>query len=133
MRRNPVPVRLIAVVAATAVVLAGLSALPAAAAGGPNLAAGRPTAASSFNQTYTSGNLVDGNQGTYWESANNAFPQWGQVDLGSSIAIDQVVLKLPAGWGARTQTLSVQGSSDGVSFATIVSSAGYSFSGTQRR
>ena len=40
MRRNPVPVRLIAVVAATALVLAGLSALPAAAAGGPNLAAG---------------------------------------------------------------------------------------------
>ncbi len=130
MRRNPVFVRLIAVVAGTAVVLAGLSALPAAAAGGPNLAAGRPTAASSFNQTFTSSNLVDGNQGTYWESANNAFPQWGQVDLGGGIAIDQVVLKLPTGWGARTQTLSVQGSSDGVSFATIVSSAGYSFSGT---
>ena len=28
-------------------------------------------------------------------------------DLGSTVSIDQVVLKLPAGWGERTQTLSV--------------------------
>ena len=36
---------------------------------------------------------------TYWESANNAFPQWIQADLGSSVATNRVVLKLPAGWG----------------------------------
>ena len=26
-------------------------------------------------------NAVDGDANTYWESANNAFPQWVQVDL----------------------------------------------------
>ena len=57
--------------------------------------------------------MTDGNQATYWESANNAFPQWVQVDLGSSVSTNQVVLKLPtAGWGSRNQTLAVQGSTD---------------------
>ena len=47
--------------------------------------------------------VVDGNPGSYWESANNAFPQWVQVDLGSSQTVNQVVLKLPtAGWATRT-------------------------------
>lgn len=32
--------------------------------------------ASSTNQNYGAGNAGDGNQGTYWESANSAFPQW---------------------------------------------------------
>ncbi|WP_432873463.1 discoidin domain-containing protein [Microbispora rosea] len=100
---------------------------PASAAGGPNLAAGRTVTASSGNSPYVPGNLNDGNQGTYWESSNNAFPQWAQVDLGGATSIDQVVLKLPASWEARTQTLSVQGSTDGSSFSTIVSSAGRSF------
>ncbi len=56
------------------------------------------------NQTYAASNVNDGNQASYWESANNAFPQWVQVDLGSATSIDQVVLKLPSGWGARTET-----------------------------
>ena len=56
--------------------------------------------ASSYNQNYVAGNANDGNQATYWESANNAFPQWLQVDLGAAVSVDQVVLKLPpaAGW-----------------------------------
>ena len=38
------------------------------------------------------------------------------------------MLKLPtAGWGARTQTLAVQGSTDGTTFADLVASAGYAF------
>ena len=130
MRLNSVRRRWLAAAAAAALILALGPSMPAVAAGGPNLAAGKPTAASSVNQTYVASNLTDGNQATYWESANNAFPQWGQVDLGTSVAIDQVVLKLPANWGDRTETLSVQGSADGVSFATIVSSAGYTFNGT---
>src|SRR5262249_32910327 len=70
----------------------------------------------------------DGDQATYWESANNAFPQWLQVDLGASVSINKVVLKLPtANWGARTQTLSVQGSATGSGFSDIVASAGYNF------
>ncbi|MEV5961707.1 discoidin domain-containing protein [Kribbella sp. NPDC051952] len=96
----------------------------AAALAGPNLAAGKTAAASSSTQTYGASNVTDGNQGTYWESANNAFPQWVQVDLGSSVATNQVVLKLPtSGWGARNQTLAVQGSTDGQNFSDLSASA----------
>jgi hypothetical protein len=119
--------RSVAVALATGLLLTTGPVPPATAAGGPNLAAGRPASASSANGQYTAANVNDGNQSTYWESANNAFPQWVQVDLTSTTGIDQVVLKLPAGWGSRTETLSVQGSTDNASFTTIVASAGYTF------
>ena len=91
-------------------------------------AAGRPTAESSHTQTYSSSNLTDGNQGTYWESANNTFPQWAQVDLGSARSASKVVLQLPPSWGARSQTLTLQASGDGSSFTTVVASNAYTFS-----
>ena len=94
---------------------------------GGNLALGRPATATSVNQTYAAGNAVDGNAGSYWESANNAFPQSVTVDLGASRTVDRVVLKLPAGWERRTETLSVLGSTDGSSFSTLASSAGRVF------
>jgi hypothetical protein len=85
--------------------------------------------ASSSNQNYTPGNAGDGNQSTYWESANNAFPQWIQADLGAAVRTDRVVLKLPAAnWGTRTQTLAVQGGTDGQNFTDLVASRGYEFS-----
>jgi chitodextrinase len=92
-----------------------------------NLALSRPTQESSHNQSFVSGNATDGNQNSYWESVNNAFPQWVQVDLGSVLAVNKVVLKLPASWGTRTQTLSVQTSTDGAGFATVVNSGGVTF------
>ncbi|GAE06068.1 discoidin domain-containing protein [Paenibacillus sp. JCM 10914] len=46
-----------------------------------NLAAGKNMTASSYTQTYVASNASDSNQATYWESNNNAFPQWLQVDL----------------------------------------------------
>jgi hypothetical protein len=95
--------------------------------GNPNLAAGRATAESSHTQNYGSGNAVDGNAGTYWESANNAFPQWVQVDLGTAANVGRVVLKLPPSWERRDQTLSVQGSSNGSSFGTLSGSAARTF------
>jgi len=100
--------------------------------GNTNLALNRPTAESSHTQVYGSGNAVDGNSGTYWESANNAFPQWLQVDLGGSTPVSRLVLTLPpaAAWGARTQTLSVSGSADGNTFTTLVGSTGYPFDPT---
>ncbi|UWE13838.1 discoidin domain-containing protein [Actinacidiphila bryophytorum] len=92
-----------------------------------DLAAGRATSESSHTQNYTAANVTDTDRGSYWESANNAFPQWVQVDLGSAQSISRVVLRLPAGWGARTQTLTLQGSTDGSSFGTLKSSAAYTF------
>ncbi|WP_436764524.1 fibronectin type III domain-containing protein, partial [Streptosporangium sp. V21-05] len=51
------------------------------------------------------------------------------VDLGAAASVGRVVLKLPpqAAWQARTQTLSVQGSTNGSSFTTLAASAGHSF------
>lgn len=99
----------------------------ATAAGGPNLTLGKNITASGQSQTYSPNNVKDNNQGTYWESANNAFPQWIQVDLGENTSIDQIVLKLPTNWESRTQTLTVQGSTNGTSFSNIVGSSSYVF------
>ncbi|KOX31157.1 glycosyl hydrolase [Saccharothrix sp. NRRL B-16348] len=87
--------------------------------------------ASSHNDVYQASNAGDGNQATYWESANNAFPQWLRADLGAALKVDRVVLKLPtAGWGARTQTLAVQHSTDGQNFGDLVPSASHAFNPT---
>jgi hypothetical protein len=98
--------------------------------GSTDLALGKPTSESSHNDVYPSSNVTDGNQNTYWESANNAFPQWVQVDLGSAQTAGRIVLQLPAAWGARTQTLSVLGSTNNSTWTTLKASAGYSFNPT---
>jgi hypothetical protein len=92
-----------------------------------DLARGKPTSESSHTQAYASGNAVDGNADTYWESTNNAFPQWLQVDLGAATTVGRVVLRLPSSWGARTETLSVQGSTTGSSFAALSPATARSF------
>ncbi|GLW05948.1 glycosyl hydrolase [Microtetraspora sp. NBRC 13810] len=92
-----------------------------------NLALGKTLSASGTVAPYGAGNANDGNQATYWESTNNAFPQWIQADLGSSVGVNRIVLKLPTGWESRTQTLTVQGSANGSTFSTVVASAGYAF------
>ncbi|MDI1462528.1 discoidin domain-containing protein [Catellatospora sp. KI3] len=120
--------RLVAGLVATGLMVFGAPALTAQAAGGPNLSLGKTASASSTNNGFVTGNLNDGNQGSYWEGTNNSFPQWAQIDLGAATSIDQVVLKLPANWEQRTQTLSVQGSTNGSTWSTLVNSAGYTFS-----
>ncbi|OZV83869.1 xylosidase [Micromonospora echinospora] len=94
---------------------------------GGNLAAGRPTSASSQNGPFVAGNAVDGDRASYWEAANGVFPQWWQVDLGAGHPVSRIVLALPAGWETRTQTLSVQGSTDGATFTTLATPAGIRF------
>ena len=107
----------------TSIALSGTGAV----ASGSNLAAGRPASASSTNASFVPGNVTDADASTYWESVNGSFPQWVQVDLGSAQPVGKMTLKLPASWGARTQTLSVQGSTDGTTFSTLVGSAGVVF------
>ncbi|WTP94322.1 discoidin domain-containing protein [Streptomyces anulatus] len=119
--------RCMSAVIVTSLLALGGPLMTAHAAGGPNLAVGDPAKASSALPEYGAGNATDGNQGTYWQSSGSSLPQWVQADLGSSTRIDEVVLKLPAGWESRDQTLSVQGSADGTSFTTLKSSARYSF------
>ncbi|WP_369244060.1 discoidin domain-containing protein [Streptomyces sp. R41] len=121
--------RLTAALLTIALALIGLPALTttATAAGGPHLAAGKAATASSSKPEYGAANITDGNSGTYWESSGASFPQWVQVDLGSSSRVDEVVLKLPPSWESRNETLAVQGSGDGTSFDTLKSSAPYAF------
>ncbi|MGW1809213.1 discoidin domain-containing protein [Streptomyces sp. NPDC002078] len=94
-----------------------------------NLAKGRPATATGSQDVYTPGKAADGDANSYWESTNNAFPQSWTVDLGSSYTVRRLVLKLPpsAAWGARTQTITVLGSTDGSTYSTVVGSQGYRF------
>ena len=103
MRRNA-RLAVAGVTTAALVVPLGLAlAAQSATAAEPNLAAGKPATASSTVDVYGAGNVTDGNQGTYWESTNNQFPQWVQVDLGSAATVTDLTLKLPTGaWGTRT-------------------------------
>lgn len=66
--------------------------------------------------------LVDGDQGSYFESLNGAFPQTVTLDLGHQVTVSRVVLKLPANWGGRWQTIAV--SADGT---TLVGPVEYLF------
>ena len=97
--------------------------------GSTNLALHQPATASGYTQNYLPANAVDGDANTYWESTDNAFPQWLQVDLGSATSIGRMVLDLPpsAAWGARTQTITIQGSTDGANWSPLVPSQGYTF------
>ncbi|MEV5825365.1 discoidin domain-containing protein [Spirillospora sp. NPDC052242] len=120
MRQKALRVLLAAALAVTG--LFGPVAAPAAAAE-TNLAAGKTASAASANGRYAAANVNDGDRATYWESANRAFPQWIQIDLGATVDTNKVVLKLPtAGWERRTQTLAVQASTDGTRFTDVVAS-----------
>jgi Pectate lyase superfamily protein/Abnormal spindle-like microcephaly-assoc'd, ASPM-SPD-2-Hydin/F5/8 type C domain len=88
-----------------------------------NLALGQQVTASSQALSWLGPvNLVDGDPGTYFESANGAFPQTVTLDLGDARTVDRVVLRLPANWGARTETIAV--AADG---AALVGAADYLF------
>ncbi|MDT7723908.1 MAG: hypothetical protein QOI21_484 [Actinomycetota bacterium] len=94
-----------------------------------NLALGKPTSESGHTQSYGSGNVTDGNADSYWESVNNAFPQWVQIDLGAAATVKRVVLALPpaTAWATRSQTVAVQGSTNGSTFTTLAAAAAYTF------
>ncbi len=87
-----------------------------------DLALGRTaTSSSEVNDYYGAYKLVDGDQGTYYESLDaQGFPQTVTIDLGEKFSVDRVVLALPPGWGTRTETLSI--AADG---SPLVASADY--------
>ena len=86
---------------ATAAPAADAGSAPAAARAALLAGLSATMTASSYNQNYVAGNANDGNASTYWESANNAFPQWIQADLGATVSVNQVVLKLPPASAGR--------------------------------
>jgi hypothetical protein len=81
-----------------------------------NIAQGKPTTASSTQDaSLPASNATDGNATTRWGSAY-ADPQWIQVDLGASYAVNRVVLRWEAAYGTAYQ---IQISSNGTSWSNI--------------
>src|SRR5579875_473528 len=89
------------------------------------------TATSSSNASgYPATNVNDGNTSTYWESLDGAaYPQWVDLNFGQIISMGSVNLYLPpsSSWSTRTETFSVQGSTNGTNYSTILASANYTF------
>src|SRR4051794_39622947 len=97
MRTKRLLPRASATLLASALLVLGLPVLTAHAAE----TTGKAASTSSFLGDRTAGKVTDGDQNSYWESSTAKQPQWAEVDLGAKAAVDQVVLKLPAGWKAR--------------------------------
>jgi beta-glucanase (GH16 family) len=86
--------------------------------GGTNIALGKPTTASSLeNSTFPASNATDGNLSTRWSSAFSD-PQWLQVDLGQTYNISHVTLNWEAAYGKAYQ---IQTSPNGSTWTTIFS------------
>src|SRR5438445_169249 len=91
---------------------------PAAHAAATLLSQGKPTTASSTeNSTFPASAATDGNTGTRWSSAFSD-PQWLQVDLGSSQSVCGVSLNWEAAFGKAFQ---IQTSPDATNWTTIFS------------
>jgi beta-glucanase (GH16 family) len=86
---------------------------------GSNLAQGRPTTASSFENAgaFPASAATDGNTGTRWSSAFSD-PQWLQVDLGATHTINRVNLNWEAAYARAFQ---IQTSTNGTTWTTIYS------------
>ncbi|MFF2302653.1 CARDB domain-containing protein [Streptomyces sp. NPDC058128] len=119
MRGKTLSWRLTVGVLIAGLIAVGLLPVTAYAAAATNLALGRTATASGAHGAYPAGNVTDGGQQSYWEGPAGAFPQWVQVDLGAGTRVDNVVLKLPTTWEARSQTVTVLGSTDGSTFTTL--------------
>ncbi|MCP2327141.1 beta-glucanase (GH16 family) [Hamadaea flava] len=113
---------LAALAAGFAVALTG-----AANAADPLLSQGKPVTASSAENAGTPASAaVDGDLGTRWSSAFSD-PQWLRVDLGSTAAVSQVVLRWEAAYATAYQ---IQVSADGNTWTTVYSTS-TSTGGTQ--
>lgn len=94
---------------------------------GTNLALNKSITSNNSYTGFSAVNAVDGNTSTYYEGAANSYPNTLTVDLGSAQSVNAVVLKLPAAWGTRTQTLSVSTSTDNNTYSTAAASNTYTF------
>jgi Pectate lyase superfamily protein/F5/8 type C domain len=96
--------------------------------GTTDLALNQPVTASSTTSGFPASNAVDGNTGTYWESTDGSWPATFTVNLGTADSLQSLAIALPPSWPTRTQTLSILGSDNDSTWATLVSSATYTWS-----
>ena len=91
---------------------------------GENLALGKPITQNGSTQIYQCRNAVDGDRYTYWEGAQDAYPNILTVDLEQTVAVSGfgILLNPRQIWSARTQDVEIQVSEDGESFTTLLPS-----------
>ncbi|GAA5193099.1 glycosyl hydrolase family 28-related protein [Rugosimonospora acidiphila] len=97
-----------------------------------NLTLGATMTASTITDGFPAANTNDANQSSYWESQDGTggvFPgtQTLTVNLGAAKSVGRLVLKLPPGWGTRTETIAVATSTDGTDFTTVAPATGVVF------
>ncbi len=93
----------------------------------PNLAEGKPFDSGAVTDVYIAQNALDGDPLTYWESAG--YPAEFTIDLADTYAVKTVAIRLnPAEvWSAREQTFEIFGSTDGMTFDSVVPETVYAF------
>ena len=90
-----------------------------------NLAQGGTVAPSSALQGYAGANANDNNVSTYWQASAPTAAL--TLRLSQAESVDRVILELPQNWGARNQTIEVDGSANGTTWTTLVPAAAYTF------
>ncbi|MFJ4682689.1 discoidin domain-containing protein [Streptomyces sp. NPDC088789] len=96
--------------------------------GSGDLARGKRLRASSSAAGHTAPGAADADRDTYWQSGRADSAPWIETDLGAAVAVNRVVMRLPGGFDARTQSLKVQGSTDGMHRTDLVAATTYEFS-----
>ena len=96
---------------------------------GENLALGKPITQNGSTQIYQCRNAVDGDRYTYWEGAQEDYPNIITVDLEELKFISGfgILLNPRQIWSARTQDVEIQVSDDGESFTTLLPSQAVEF------
>lgn len=95
--------------------------------GGVDLALGKTAVASTTDGSNTAANAVDASVSTFWQSAAG-LPATLTVDLGASYYVHTAKVSLPPEWvWWRNETITVLGSSDGITFSPIKAAASYGF------
>jgi F5/8 type C domain len=90
-----------------------------------DLAQGGTVTASSAAQGYPAPNANDSDLSTYWQAA--APTATLILHLSKAAPVDRVIVELPENWGARNQTIQVDGSANGTSWTTLAPYAAYTF------
>jgi hypothetical protein len=89
----------------------------------PNLALNKHASATSQDDGHPASAAVDGNSGTYWQSADAGAdtPQSLTVDLGKAQKVSRLVLKLPPNLSGRSEDVEVSGSNDERAWTSLLS------------
>jgi hypothetical protein len=90
-----------------------------------NLAQSGTLAPSSAIQGYPAANANDNNSSTYWQAGASTATL--TLHLSKAAPVDRAILELPASWGARNQTIEVDGSVNGSTWTTLSPATAYTF------